>query len=211
VSGDRASTGQASGNAVLDRILDRAGELFHQFGFKRVTMDDISHSLGMSKKTLYLHVPGKDALVEAFMRRFMERSFSGVQSQIEETGDVVELTSRLVPFLRSRLSRISPVMMADMQRHYPHLWDEINARRMAVLGTLAGMFEQGQQDGTIRPEINPKVMVKVMQTVIQEVANPATILELQVPVAEVIETFVTLMLRGALTERTRARFEETQS
>jgi len=210
MGGDK-NEGPGSSGAVLDRVLDRAGELFHQFGFKRVTMDDISHSLGMSKKTLYLHVPGKDALVEAFMRRFMERSFSEVQRKLEETHDVVELTSRLIPFLRQRLSRISPVMMADMQRHYPHLWDEINARRMAMLGTLAGMFEEGQRDGTIRPEINPQVMVKVMQTVIQEVANPATILELQVPVAEVLETFVTLMLRGALTEQTRARFEETQS
>lgn len=195
---------------VRGRILDRAGELFHQFGFKRVTMDDISHSLGMSKKTLYLHVPGKDALVEAFIHRFLDQTFAEVQRTLGDTTDVVELTSRLIPFLRSRLSRISPVMMADMQRHYPHLWDEINARRMAVLGAWAGILEAGQRDGTIRSEINPQVMVKIIQTVVQEVANPATILELQVPVAEIIDTFVTLTLRGALTEETRARLEENK-
>ena len=211
MTGGEKSGLPTGGEQVRGRILDRAGELFHQFGFKRVTMDDISHSLGMSKKTLYLHVPGKDALVEAFIHRFLDQTFAKVQRTLGDTTDVVELTSRLIPFLRSRLSRISPVMMADMQRHYPHLWEEINARRMAVLGAWAGILEAGQRDGTIRSEINPQVMVKIIQTVVQEVANPATILEMQIPVAEVIDTFVTLMLRGALTEETRARFEETQS
>ena len=207
----QTSNGSAAAATTHNRILDRAGQLFFQFGFKRVTMDDISHSLGMSKKTLYQHVPGKDALVEQFVIRFASESLEKVQQNFADSPDPVVLTGKLIPLLRDRLSAISPVMMADMQRYYPHLWEEIDRRRMVVLGLWAGLIETGQQQGTIRPEINPKVMVRVIQTVVQEVANPAAILEMEISVPEVIETFVTLMLRGALTEEARTRFEEGRS
>ncbi len=196
------------GNTNRDRILDRAGELFHQFGFKRVTMDDIAHALGMSKKTIYVHVPGKDALVEAFMMRFLDRTFSRVEALFDDDDDVVTVTSRLLPFIRERLSRISPVMMADMQRHYPHLWERINERRMAVLARYLGHIERDRERGLIRPEINPTVMVRIIMAVVQEVANPATFLEMGVPIPEVMETFITMTMRGALTEQGRARLED---
>lgn len=198
----------AAAEAIRNRILDKAGELFFQFGFKRVTMDDIARDLGMSKKTLYLYVDGKDALVESFVLRFLEQTLAAALARFQGAEDVVQLTQKLFPFLRERLSMISPVMMGDMQRYYPHLWEQINERRMVVLSHYMGLIERDRARGLIRPEVNPKVMVKIIMTVVQEVANPATFLELQVPIHEVMETFLTLMLRGALTSQGRAGFEE---
>lgn len=198
----------AAAEATRKRILDKAGELFFQFGYKRVTMDDIARELGMSKKTIYLHVPSKDALVESYMLAFLDETIGTVTAKLQGAQDVVEITRRLLPLLRERFSLISPVMMADLQRYYPHIWEQINERRMAVVSMYLGLLERDRGRGLIRPEVNPKVMVKIVMTVIQEVANPATFLELQVPLPEVMETFINLMLRGALTSQGRERFEE---
>jgi len=202
------SDANAAADATRRRILDKAGELFFQFGYKRVTMDDIARELGMSKKTIYLHVPSKDALVETYMLSFLEETIGKATATFQGAEDVVELTQRLLPFLRERFSKISPVMMADMQRYYPHLWEQINERRMAVLGLYIGLLERDREAGLIRPEVNPKVMAKIIMTVVQEVANPATFMELQVPLPDVMDTFINLMLRGALTSQGRERFEE---
>ena len=202
------SDANAVAEATRRRILDKAGELFFQFGYKRVTMDDIARELGMSKKTIYQHVPSKDALVETFMMGFLEETIEKATATFQGAEDVVELTQRLLPFLRDRFSKISPVMMADLQRYYPHLWEQINQRRMAVLALYMGQLERDRERGLIRPEINPKVMVKIIMTVVQEVANPATFLELQVPLPDVMETVINLIMRGALTSQGRERFEE---
>ena len=45
------------------RILKTAVELFTKFGFRSISMDDISHQLGMSKKTLYQYFADKDEIV----------------------------------------------------------------------------------------------------------------------------------------------------
>lgn len=202
---DRASQAVMS---PRKRILTRASELFHQFGFKRVTMDDISHQLGMSKKTLYQHIPGKDALVEAFVENLLTRALGAAQEMFEEQTDIVSVTRRLIPLIHSRLQMVSPVMMADLQRHWPHLWDRIHERRMAVLNLYLGQLEDAKAQGLLRDEVNPKVMVRIVQTVVQEVAVPKTILELDVPAAEVLQTFMTIMLHGALTDDAQRRFEE---
>ena len=45
------------------RILDAARTHLFSYGYNALTMDDLAHELGMSKKTLYLHFPGKDAII----------------------------------------------------------------------------------------------------------------------------------------------------
>lgn len=45
------------------RIREKAKELFTQLGMRRVSMDDIANSVGMSKKTLYQYYTYKETLV----------------------------------------------------------------------------------------------------------------------------------------------------
>ncbi|MDP7111107.1 MAG: hypothetical protein QGH45_04045, partial [Myxococcota bacterium] len=71
-----------------------------------------------------------------------------------------------------------------------------------------GHLEEAKAQGLLREEVNPKVMVRVIQTVVQEVANPKTILDLEVPVGDVLQTFMTIMMRGALSDHAQRRFEE---
>jgi len=201
-------TANGSKRAMMDRLLTRTGELFFQFGFKRVTMDEIAHTMGMSKKTIYQIVPSKDSLVEAFVTQMMESKIGEVTRLFGDDDDVITHTSKLLRFMRQRMAFISPAMVGDMQRHYPHLWERINERRMALLGRYLGKIEEAQQQGLIRPEVNPKVMVRMVEVFVAEVATPKTIVELDVPLSEVMGTFLSVMLQGALSEEGRHKFEE---
>ena len=51
-------------NEIKVKILHKAEEMFLQFGFSRVTMEEIAMELGMSKKTLYRFFPGKEQLLK---------------------------------------------------------------------------------------------------------------------------------------------------
>ena len=45
------------------RILRAAREQLFTAGYNALTMDALAHELGMSKKTLYAHFAGKDAMI----------------------------------------------------------------------------------------------------------------------------------------------------
>ena len=50
-------------NEQKDKILAASWEMFFQYGFKSVTMDDIASKLGISKKTLYQFFSNKKELI----------------------------------------------------------------------------------------------------------------------------------------------------
>src|SRR5438034_10338839 len=49
------------------RIVEAARVHFFNHGFRSVTMDDLAEELGISKKTIYAHFPGKFDLLEAVL------------------------------------------------------------------------------------------------------------------------------------------------
>ncbi|MFM7339105.1 MAG: TetR/AcrR family transcriptional regulator, partial [Bacteroidota bacterium] len=59
--------------SVKDRLLTTAMQEFMQYGFSRISMDDLAVKLGMSKKTLYKHFPSKEELVRGVLELRKQR------------------------------------------------------------------------------------------------------------------------------------------
>ena len=67
-------------DAGRQQIVEAARAHFFSHGFRSVTMDDLAEELGISKKTLYAHFPGKIALLEAVLAN----KFAGVEAKLRE-------------------------------------------------------------------------------------------------------------------------------
>jgi AcrR family transcriptional regulator len=55
--------------SARERILDAAGCLFYEQGFRAVGIDTIIAEAGVAKMTLYSHFPSKDDLIVAYLER----------------------------------------------------------------------------------------------------------------------------------------------
>src|SRR6266550_1820600 len=74
----RSRSGKNS--SIRQRIVAAARAHFFSHGFRSVTMDDLAEELGISKKTLYAHFPGKIDLLEAVLAD----KFAGVEATLKE-------------------------------------------------------------------------------------------------------------------------------
>src|SRR4051812_7578907 len=61
----------AAGTA--DRGLDAPERLLARFGYDKTTVDDIAQEAGVSKRTIYLHFAGKEAVALASIDRVVGR------------------------------------------------------------------------------------------------------------------------------------------
>lgn len=52
-----------------DELLDVAFSLFNQYGYRKVTVDDIAQKRGISKRTLYQHFESKEEIVKQVVDR----------------------------------------------------------------------------------------------------------------------------------------------
>ena len=50
-----------------EQIIQTARKLFHQFGFKKVSMDEIAKEAGVTKKTIYSYFSSKEELLKYFI------------------------------------------------------------------------------------------------------------------------------------------------
>src|SRR5690349_23450237 len=67
-------------DSIRQRIVEAARAHFFSHGFRSVTMDDLAEELGISKKTLYTHFPGKLDLLEAVLAD----KFAGVEATLRQ-------------------------------------------------------------------------------------------------------------------------------
>ena len=57
---------------VAENILEKADNLFHKYGVRSISMDDIARELGISKKTIYQYFKDKDDIVYQMTQRRIE-------------------------------------------------------------------------------------------------------------------------------------------
>jgi AcrR family transcriptional regulator len=58
---------------IRDVILDAADRLLARYGYKKMTMEDLAHEVGIGKGTIYLHFPSKEEVVLSHIDRIVER------------------------------------------------------------------------------------------------------------------------------------------
>jgi Transcriptional regulator len=79
------------------RILDAAKHCCAQWGFEKVTVDDIAAAARVSRATLYRLFPGgKDILFEALRVRERSEFFDTLTAQVHDADDLEDLVVRLV-------------------------------------------------------------------------------------------------------------------
>ena len=62
------------------RIVNAAGKLFYHNGIRNVGVDAVAEAAGITKRTLYYHFKGKDALVAAYLEARNATVLASLQS-----------------------------------------------------------------------------------------------------------------------------------
>src|ERR687891_261237 len=129
---------QKSGS-VRQRIVDAARAHFFSHGFRSVTMDDLAKELGISKKTLYAHFPGKIDLLQAVLAD----KFEGVERMLKEVTraqqhDFPATLHELLAGTQRELDEIKPPFVRDMRQKAPQVFRVIERRRAALFQRYFG-------------------------------------------------------------------------
>jgi AcrR family transcriptional regulator len=187
------------------RIVDAARAHFFNHGFRRVTMDDLAEELGVSKKTLYAHFPGKFDLLEAVLAD----KLTGVEATLKEVTRAhphnFQATLReLLAGTQRELDEIKPPFVRDMRQKAPDVFKLVERRRAALIGRYMGkFFVDGQRLGMVRKDVPAKLIIEILLAMVQSIMNPAKIEELGMMPKEGYTGILKIVLEGALTAKGR--------
>ncbi|HPK04621.1 MAG TPA: TetR/AcrR family transcriptional regulator [Bacteroidales bacterium] len=102
-----------------EKILAKASEMLLSLGIRNVTMDLLSESLGMSKRTIYEHFRNKEELVIESIHFIIVENNKELLEIIESSENVVEAIY-LITLRQEQYRREFPkVFVEDIKKYFP--------------------------------------------------------------------------------------------
>ncbi len=182
------------------RILRKALSLFFKKGYSRVTTQEISSALGISKKTLYLHFPSKKEIaLEA-----LSANLEGVGRRMDmilDNGsyDFGERFVRFLALVNHQIRNIGDLFIEDIHRSLPEAWEMIDAfRRNRVPGLLHRLLTEGRNQGFVRDDVEIEEIVFLVSGFINGVLIPERLVETGVSLHQIFTSFIEMLYGGIL-------------
>jgi AcrR family transcriptional regulator len=145
----------------LDKILGAATDLFLQYGFKAITMDDIARRAGISKKTLYQHFANKHEVVTESVIWQKCNMTDTIEASLQNSENALEYMVRMMLCMDQVYKKINPVIMFELQRFFPEAYktfrDQLETKDVDM---MRKSIEQGMEEGLFRKEINADLMAR---------------------------------------------------
>lgn len=157
---------------MKNEISQAAYHLFIAYGPHRITLEEISHTLGISKKTIYKYFESKEQLIENGISFGIQTSEKKLEEIFQENTNPVRKILMIYCFVFQRLQELNPAFLYELKRYYPHAFSLVENFRMKMIDQpTISLLEKAKQQGMIRPEVNTGLFVKLHLTKIENVIS----------------------------------------
>jgi AcrR family transcriptional regulator len=139
----------------LQEILKRTVELFYEFGIRNLNMDDISRSLGISKKTLYQYVKSKEDLIEKLFY-YDEMKWNEELSKVNfEELNAIEILIQVSLKVFEEMGKLNSKLKFELKKYYEPVYNEFMVRKQNhIFSQMSKNIEKGIKEGLYRSDVN---------------------------------------------------------
>jgi AcrR family transcriptional regulator len=180
----------------IDSVTDVAFAIFAERGFDAASMEDVARAAGITKASIYHHVPSKEAL----LARGLERALSALFAVLDEppaTGSSAR--ARLTAIVR-RVAEITMSMRAEVSVLFRVRGNSVTERgamerRRDFDHRVADLVREAQAAGEVRKDIDPALIVRLifgMSNSVVEWYRPAG----RTPAAAIAEAIEQIAFKG---------------
>jgi len=139
----------------LKMILEKTVELFYEYGIRNLNMDDISRSLGISKKTLYQYVKSKEDLIEKLFL-YDEMNWENNFSKIKITEqNAIEILLNVSLLVSEEMGKINSKLKFELKKYYEPVFNQFMVRKQNdIFKKMSKNIEKGITEGLYRSDVN---------------------------------------------------------
>ena len=149
------------------RILDEAAKLFDQKGMS-FTMDDLAHSLGMSKKTIYTVFRNKHSIMTGTLDRFFAEAYREQEEILnDESLSVADQLRKVLGRVPEHYAGHDLSQLYILKRRYPSVYRHWFNCREEYWNSTEALIAKGVEQGVIRPVSLPIIKSMFQHTVEQ--------------------------------------------
>jgi len=189
-------------DATKSRLIVHAATLFANNGCKAITMDDISNSMGISKRTIYENFKDKEALLGACLQYFFEQGRMDIKQILQSSDNIISAIFKLLENTSKIFFQLKFNFFNEVQKYYPDTHNNtIKVFKRQHLDNTEKLLHKGIADGIVRKDINPSILSVLMNEVFVMVVQRDIYADYGFSKKEAMQTCMSCITRGMLTEK----------
>jgi TetR/AcrR family fatty acid metabolism transcriptional regulator len=190
------------------RILDAAVTVFARKGYFAARVSDVAKKAGVADGTIYLYFRNKeDILVRLFdgvMSEHVARARAAVHALSSAPERLLAIAERHLTVLGENRD-LAAVFQVEL-RQSTRFMERFTASWLRdYFELLDEVLEQGQRDGSLRPDVNRKLAARMLFGALDETVTSWLLSEKRYPLVGLASPVVDLFLRGAAEPARAAR------
>lgn len=180
------------------KIVEIAGEMFKQHGFKAVKMDVVAQKLCISKRTLYEIFPNKEEIIMEAVKMNFEHDREMYEKAMRNNNDLMDVIIELLSLHINEAKTNSPLLIEELE-NYPRVLEFIKNHRKENKDRVYEFMKKGQKEGYFLKNINIDLVYEIVNSFLDAILQKA--LYKKYSLAELQYTTLMLGMRGICTQK----------
>lgn len=157
---------------VKERILEGAAQLFLREGVRKVTMDQLASSLGISKRTIYEVFSNKDEILKETILRHINQQRLQTERLSQESETALHFFVSILNQGIENLKAVNPQFVNELRVYYPSIWSSIicTSQDYNIFQTIK-IIQRGIIEGVFREDMDVTVVSKFIIESLSILAN----------------------------------------
>ena len=159
-------------NGKYELIMAAAVRVFAEQGYFQSTIAQIARAAGVADGTIYLYFKNKEDIMAQFVNQQSEKFFDTFKSMFDEEQSALERLRALIKlhFQVSQEDRyVALVYQVEMRRSDRLMKEDIKDALRMYHDLVGQIVEEGQQDGTIRHDVQIGLVKRMIFATVDEV------------------------------------------
>ena len=190
-------------------IIKNVGKLYLKFGIKSVTMDDVAHEFGISKKTLYQYFTDKADLVGQVVDFYLKNLMFDINESKNE--NAIDFYFALRSHISKILKYFNNNIEYDLKKQYPNLFQKVHKiKREKIFSNTVDNINKGMETGFYRTGLDVELIAKLQVGRMLYTLNPENEIfnEREVATIELFDKVIEYHMHAICTKKGVEYFEQ---
>lgn len=180
-----------------------------KYGFRSVSMDDVCRAIGISKKTLYEHIPTKDRLVQLVLESHQEDEEQMMEDIIAKTDDALDIMFEISHCIIALVKQANPRVTYDLNKYYNHIyqaWEKQHVHQ--IYERLKENLDAGKEQGYYRDDMNTEIVARLYAGKVRMIFDDSMFPTAEFNQAAVVREHFIYHMHGILTPKGLKKLEK---
>ena len=176
------------------RIFESALALFREKGIK-FTMDDVAKNLGISKKTLYLVVRDKEALLNEMVDYGFNLIKEAERKIVESEMPLLDKIQQIIIVLPEQYQNLDLRQMIQIKDRYPKIYQKVTVRLETGWDETLLLLQEAVDQGLIR-DLNFTILKAILEGAFEHFLGSSVLSDNGIKYEIALQTMMDIMMNG---------------